>query len=164
MLRKFTLVFLAGSIIFAQELERSVEADRIRSVIAEVNKALSRSDAAVMSQLFTVDGALRAGNFVAIGRAAIIRAIERQRSDWSEVTPAFIETQSVEFVSPELAVVNATQTQYGSVILKRIVPVMLLMKIEGKEWRILSMRLYLRLPFRGSSPVPDPRPRVTALR
>jgi len=122
--------------------ESSIELDRIRSVIAEVNKALSRSDAVALSRFFTADGTLRMGRLVATGRPAIVSAMERPRSDWSEVTPAFIETQSVEFVSGDVAIVDATQTQYGSLILKRSVPVMLLMKLDGKEWRILSMRLY----------------------
>jgi len=76
---------------------------------------------------------------------------------WGEVTPPFIEIQSVQFVSPDVALVDASQTQFGSVILKRTVPVILLMKLDGKEWRILSMRLFLRSPYPVASPLPDPK-------
>jgi len=137
------LLAISALAVLAQEPDRSLETDRIRSVIAEVNKALSRSDAAALSRFFTVDATLRSGQFVATGRAAIVSAFERQRSAWSEVTPAFIETEAVTFVSADTALVDATQTQYGSMILKRSVPIVLLMKLDGKEWRILSMRLLL---------------------
>ena len=147
------LLLLAGSAL-AQEPDRSVEADRVRSVIAEINKALSRSDASALSQFFTQDGDFRMGQVVATGRTAIARAIERQRSViWSEVTPPVIETESVRFVSPEVAVVDGSQVQYGSVILKRILPIVLLMKLDGTEWRVVSMRVLLSQPIQ-SSPLP----------
>jgi ketosteroid isomerase-like protein len=162
MLKKPTIAaftVLAGSSLIAlgQEPDRSPEAGRIRSVIAELNKAFSRSDAVAISRFFTPDGDLRIGRFVATGRAAIVRAIERQRSVWGEITPPFIETQSVQFVSLDVALVDASQTQFGSVILKRTVPVILLMKLDGKEWRILSMWLFLRSPYPVASPLPDPK-------
>jgi hypothetical protein len=39
-------------------------------------------------------------------------------------------------VSTGVVLVDATQTRYGSVILKQSLPVTLLMKLEGGEWRI----------------------------
>ncbi len=86
------------------------------------------------------------GQVVATGRSAIVRAIERQRAVmWSEVTPPAIQTESVRFVSSEVAIVDGSQVQYGSVIVKRRLPIMLLMKMDGKEWRIVSMRFLFEL-------------------
>ena len=61
---------------------------------------------------------------------------------WSEVTAPIIGNESVHFISSELALVMGTQSQYGSMILKQTIPVTILLKLEGKEWRIVSLWLH----------------------
>jgi len=155
MVKELVPLLILAACALAQQLDRPVEAERIRSVIAEINKALSRSDAPALAQFFTPDGDFRMGQVVATGRAAVVRAIERQESVmWSEVTPPAIQTESVRFVSPDVAIVDGSQVQYGSVIVRRRVPIMILMKLDGKEWRIVSMRFLIESADPG-----DVRPR-----
>src|SRR5713226_5856263 len=83
----------------AQEPDRLAEADRIRSVIVELNKARRNSDAIAFSQLFARDGTLRVGNeIIATGRDAIEKSLKGPLV-WSEVTTPRIGNESVRFVS-----------------------------------------------------------------
>jgi hypothetical protein len=59
----------------------------------------------------------------------------------SEVTPPLIAIQSIRFLTPEIALVDAIGTQFGSAILARRVPVWLVMKKEGDDWKIASLSL-----------------------
>ncbi len=52
-----------------------------------------------------------------------------------------IVIQSVRFITPEIALVDAANTQYGSTILVRRVPVLFVMKKEARDWRIASLRV-----------------------
>jgi hypothetical protein len=53
--------------------------------------------------------------------------------------------QSIRFIAPEVALVDAANTQYGAVIPARRIPVLLVMKKEGAEWRIASLRVMVDL-------------------
>ena len=153
MSKKITIILLMVAAGLAQESVRPAEADRIRSVITQVNKARKDSDAKAFSLLFAPNGGLRVGNqTVAIGPIAIEEATKGPLI-WSEVTAPIIEIRFVRFMTPDLAFVEATQTQYGSLILKQSVSVTLLMELDGDEWRILSMRLQ---PALGMAPVVAP--------
>ena len=69
----------------------------------------------------------------------------RQASDgpWSEVTAPRIVSESIRFVTPDVALVDAVIAQYGSLLVSRE-PVLLLMKKQATEWRIASVRLGYR--------------------
>src|SRR5437867_13052469 len=126
---------------FAQEPDRLRELDRIRSVIAELNKARRNADAKRFSELFARDGTLRVGNeIIATGPNAIEKAMGNPPV-WTEMTALRIENDSVRCVASVVALVDATQTQVGPLILKQSVPVTLLMKLDGQEWRIISLSL-----------------------
>jgi len=115
--------------------------DPIRSLITEINQARSRSDVRAFSRLFTVDGDLRLGNkILAIGPSAIEHAL-RRRVIWTETTPPIIENDSLRLLLSDIAIIDADQTQYGSLILKESIPVTLLLKRDGASWRIFSLQL-----------------------
>ena len=117
------------------------EPDGIQSAITKLNQTRKDSDAVAFSQLFARDGTLRVGNeVVASGQKAIENALEK-RLVWSEVTAPVISKATVRLLSSDVALVDATQTQYGSLIVKQSVPVTLLMKLDGNEWRIVSLWL-----------------------
>lgn len=142
MLRKCALLAFVIVAAGAQDL------DPIRSVIVEVNKARLGDDVEAFSQLFARDGTLRIGDeIVARGQDAIQKALKRSQV-WSEVTAPRIGKELVRFVSPDVALVDATQTRYGSLILKQSAPVTLLLRLDGGVWRIVSLWL----------PRPEPRP------
>jgi uncharacterized protein (TIGR02246 family) len=138
------LVVTACGIITApaEEPNRPVETARIRSVIVELNKARAKYDGKAFSQLFVRDGTVRNGNeIIATGRDAIEKTVNKPLF-WSETTAPRIGNESVRFVSLGMALVEAIQTQYGPVIMKQNVPVRILMKLEGQEWRITSLWLH----------------------
>jgi ketosteroid isomerase-like protein len=147
MLKQRTIITLAAtaftiSTALAQEPDRPLEVARIRSVIGELNKARKNSDAKAFSQFFVQDRTLRIGNeIIAAGRDEIEKALKNP-SAWTEVTPPTIQNEVVRFVSPDVALVDAVQIRYGSVILKQSLPVTLLMKLDGDQWRIVSLWLH----------------------
>jgi uncharacterized MnhB-related membrane protein len=59
----------------------------------------------------------------------------------SEVTSARIVIRSIRFVAPDVAMVDCTNTQYGSMITTQVTPVLLVMKKDRAEWKIASVRL-----------------------
>jgi len=128
-------------ITLAEEPDRPVETARVRSVIVELNKARRDANAKAFSQLFAPDGNLRVGNeIIATGPDAIEDAMKNPPV-WTEMTAPKIENESVRFVSPVVALVDGTQTRFGPLILKESVPVTLLLKLDGQEWRIISLWL-----------------------
>ena len=137
--RAFTSVFVVLAASVASADETSDQKD-IRRVIKLLNEGYSRSDVRAISRLFTTNADLRtASGVIAVGIAAIEKALEK-RAVWSEVTPPRIEDESIRFIASDVALVDAVQSQYGSTILKRMAPVILVMKRDGGEWRIASFR------------------------
>jgi hypothetical protein len=68
------------------------------------------------------------------------------RQPWSETTKPALVLGSVRFITPDVALADAVYGQYGSTIIRRY-PLLLVVKREGQEWRIASLRL-----LRGSPP------------
>jgi hypothetical protein len=66
----------------------------------------------------------------------------------SEVTPPNIMIRSVRFITSEVALADCTNTQYGSLIIAQNTPVLLVMKKDGAQWRIASLRVL------GANPLP----------
>ena len=59
----------------------------------------------------------------------------------SEVTPPVVVIRSIRFVTPDVALTDAANTQYGSMILQTRIPVLLVLRREGIDWRIVSLRV-----------------------
>ena len=59
----------------------------------------------------------------------------------SEVTTPSVVIRSIRFVTPDVALIVAANTQYGSIILQTRIPVLLVMRKEGTDWRIVSLRV-----------------------
>src|SRR5437868_11839355 len=74
------------------------------------------------------------------GPSAIEHAL-RRRVIWTETTPPIIENDSLRLLLSDIAIIDADQTQYGSLILKESIPVTLLLKRDGASWRIFSLQL-----------------------
>jgi len=69
------------------------------------------------------------------------RLLQLSSEPWSEVTAPRLVIHSIRFVTNDVALVDAASTQYGSTILVRRIPVRLVMKREGTDWRIASLRV-----------------------
>jgi len=73
---------------------------------------------------------------------------------WSEITSPRITARSIRFMPPQVALVECTNTQYGSVILVRTTLLLLVMKKDGAQWRIASVRA-LQDPAAAAKASPD---------
>ena len=121
----------------AQEPDRTTAA--IRSVISELNQARKDSDAKAVSELFTRDGSLAVGNQILASGQTEIENLLQDPVIWSEVTAPSIQIESLRFVFPGVALVDATQVQFGSLLLKKSAPITLLLKLDWDTWRIVSL-------------------------
>ena len=64
----------------------------------------------------------------------------------SEVTPPRISMRAVQFITPDVALVDAENTQYGSMIGVRRVPIVFVVKRDGTEWKIAATRVRAHCP------------------
>jgi len=110
----------------------------IEKVIAALSEARRATDIKALSALFVSDAARTELEYLSAMDGRLLDASHRP---WSEVTIPRIVTKSIHFVTPDAAVVDASNTQYGSVILVRSVPVLFVMKRQGEAWRIDSLRV-----------------------
>ena len=58
-----------------------------------------------------------------------------------EVSQVYLEVKAIRFVSPDVAFVDAAASQYGSVILKRTMSAVFVLKREDGAWLISVMRI-----------------------
>ena len=58
-----------------------------------------------------------------------------------EVSQVYFRVTTIRFVTSDVAFVDATASQFGSLILKRTVPAMFVLKREDGAWRISVMRV-----------------------
>jgi hypothetical protein len=58
-----------------------------------------------------------------------------------EVSQVYFRVRRIRFVTPEVAFVDATASQFGSLMLKRTIPAMFVLKREDGSWRISVMRI-----------------------
>ena len=57
------------------------------------------------------------------------------------VSRVYFEATAIRFVTPDVAKVKASASQYGSLILKRTMPVVFVLKRDGGVWRITALRV-----------------------
>jgi hypothetical protein len=123
------ILLLCASLAFADVPQNSI-ADR--TAIQQVISSLSTANP--VSVLFTADA-----------DSQLNRLTQPADGPMSEVfRPAngrpYIAVQSIRFVTPDVALVDAVSTQIGSTLMRRV-PVWLVMKKEGAAWKIASLRL-----------------------
>jgi hypothetical protein len=61
-----------------------------------------------------------------------------------EVSQVYFEATTIRFVTPDVAFVDAVASQFGSVIVKRSMQAVFVLKREGGAWRIAVMRIAAR--------------------
>jgi len=69
------------------------------------------------------------------------KQLTSHNTPWSEVTKPRIVVRSIRFITADVALVDAVNTQYGSTILVRRIPVLVVMRREATGWRIASFRV-----------------------
>src|ERR1039458_10530017 len=58
-----------------------------------------------------------------------------------EVSQVYFQATAIRLVTPDVAFVDATATQFGSLIVKRTTPAVFVLKREAGAWRIAVMRI-----------------------
>src|SRR5450759_5354956 len=61
-----------------------------------------------------------------------------------EVSQVYFEATAIRLVTPDVAFVDATASQFGNLIVKRTMPAVFVLKREGGAWRISVMRIAAR--------------------
>ena len=133
---------LCLSLLFSACMWADEAGDRaaIEKVISGFNEPHRGPHAKPLSALFTSDA-----DPAELRRLSDMEGRMRQASDgpWSEVTTPRMVSESIRFVTPDVALVDAVIAQYGSLLVSRE-PVLLLMKKQATEWRIASVEAWRR--------------------
>lgn len=58
-----------------------------------------------------------------------------------DVSQVYFEVKEVRLIAAEVAVADATGSQFGSLVAKRSVPAVFVLKREGGEWRVVLLRM-----------------------
>ena len=58
-----------------------------------------------------------------------------------EVSQVYFAATAIRLVTPDVAFVDAAASQFGSLIMKRTMPAVFVLKREGGAWRISVMRI-----------------------
>jgi hypothetical protein len=99
--------------------EELADSQAIRKAIASFNNASERA--------------------AVVARDADIPPLDRYAGQ--EISQVYFEPTAIRLVTPDVAFVDATASQFGSVILKRSSAAMFVLKREGGVWRISVMRV-----------------------
>jgi hypothetical protein len=128
------ILLISASAVSASEREDRVEIER---VISTLNA--SQATATERARLFTKDAQNELDRLASLDR----QMVQGADQPWSEVTTPHMVIQSIRFVTPDVALVDAVNAQYGSVNLVVKVPVLFVMKKETHGWRIAALRILM---------------------
>ena len=131
---RFSLL-AASACLWADEAADRIAIEKVVTALSEARRG---TDTKALSALFVSEAARSELEYLSAMDRGLLDAANRP---WSEVTVPRIVTKSIHFVTRDVAVVDASNTQYGSVILVRSVPVLFVMKRPGEDWRIDSLRV-----------------------
>jgi hypothetical protein len=115
---------------------------------AAIEKAVAAfNDPAIRESLFAAD----------VDAAQELRGLERSGAvwfedadrPWPEVTRPKIAAGHIRFITPDVALVDAALAQYGTVVLRRSLPLLFVMKREGGGWKISALRVMSNYPAPG---------------
>jgi hypothetical protein len=125
------LALLCATFAIADTANSATDRAAIEKVINSLKIAMP------VSALFTVDAENELNRLAAVDH----RMADAAKEVWSEMTVPVLLIQSVRFVTPDVALVDAANTQFGSTTLTRRVPVLFVMKKVGADWKIASLRV-----------------------
>jgi hypothetical protein len=112
----------------------------IREVLREFNKALRQPEARAMQKFFTSSADYGDLSSKVTGRDAIASLLSAGQGVWSERTPPALQEHGMRMIGQSAALVDAYVVQYGSTVVKSMVPVVLVLENEGGVWKISSWR------------------------
>jgi hypothetical protein len=130
---KFAVCFVSLCLASVAWADATSDRAAIESVISRLNDGVTP-----VSTLFTVD--------TADNPAQLVRLVGRNRlsaanaQPLSEISVPKIVVHAVQFITPEVALVDAANAQYGSNMV-RSVPILFVLKRQGDDWRIAAYRI-----------------------
>ena len=130
---KFAFCF--ASLLLASVAWADATSDRaaIESVISRLNDGVTP-----VSTLFASDAVDNPTKLVQLVRLNRSRTAANQ--PLSEVSDPKTIVHSIQFITPEIALVDANNAQFGSQIMRSL-PTMFVMKRQGDDWRIAAYRI-----------------------
>jgi hypothetical protein len=114
-------------------------ADRaaIEQAVRALNAAGTGAERERIANLFTADAGDGLDRLLEWNRRLHLAA----RRPMSEVTAPMVVIRSVQFITPEVALVDAASTQYGSATPALRLPLLVVMRKETAGWRIAALRV-----------------------
>jgi len=112
-----------------------------RAAVGRVITALQEGSTARKQDLFTADAQNELDRFSGLDRCLS----NESDNPLTEVAGPGISLKSVRFITKNVALVDAINTQNGSVVLGRRVPVLFVMRRQAEGWRIASVRVMVGL-------------------
>lgn len=133
---------MCGLLIFSAFARADERTDRveIQGIIDALNNYVPDGGQHQVSALFTSDADNQLARLLGLDRGLV-----PANTPWSELTRPKIALQSIRFITPDVALVDAANSQYGSTILVRRVPLLMVMKRESSGWRVASLRVMVDL-------------------
>jgi hypothetical protein len=131
----------------------------IEILMTELELAATSAGTKPISEIYTDESGVES--------ARLTKLFDRLRSlsrrPFSEMTPPHLSLESIMFVTPEVAMVDAVVAQYGSTVLVSKVPVFIVVKKIGSHWKVALVRIAAfgsygaPLPGRVRADLPAPR-------
>ena len=112
----------------------------IRAVLQEFNKALRQPEAQTLQKFFTSAADYHDVSRKVTGADAIASLLSTGQGVWSERTPPALQEHGMRMIGQSAALVDAYVVQYGSTVVKSMVPILLVLENEGGVWKISSWR------------------------
>lgn len=78
-----------------------------------------------------------------LAKDADLGSLGRDSDGWTETSPMLFASRSVRFVTPDVAVVEANASQYGTLIVKRKTDALFVMRRQGTDWKVVLLRVAL---------------------
>ena len=139
-------IWLIPKAASAQDV-RAADTAQIRSTLERMNQALRGQDPDELSAAFTANCEVWFdGSRMGEGSQAIQRMLDTKQV-WSEQTPPHLEAVSIRLVSADVVLVDAAIVRYGSLVLRRAQPVLLVFRLNDGQWRATSFRIYSTAGF-----------------
>ena len=132
----FVDLLLPGKAVWADSASDRAAVERIVKVVL----ASAATDESI-SALFAADAESVLGSELGRLREMDRRLLGLSKEPLSEVTPPMVDIQSIRFVTSDVALVDAASTHYGSLVLHSRIPVLLVLRRDGADWRIVSLRV-----------------------
>lgn len=135
------MVFFAVAAALPAQPRRVSEPSEVTAVIRSLNALIADPNLQASAELFGSEADIWVNECrLGVGPAEILELL-KTRKLWTEGTPPKIQqTQRTRLLGAEVAIVDAIQVQYGSIVVKSETAVTVIVRKLNGNWRIESLR------------------------